>query len=48
MNLTAIHVRLPEGVPERIDAIVGKNKRPDFIRQAILTALQAEEAKAGR
>ncbi|WP_162304811.1 hypothetical protein [Sinorhizobium medicae] len=41
-----ILVRLPEGVPERIDALVGKNKRAEFIRQAIEAEL-AKREKAG-
>lgn len=36
-------VRLPEGTPERIDALVGKNKRAEFIREAIEKELRVRE-----
>ncbi|WP_244562453.1 ribbon-helix-helix domain-containing protein [Ensifer aridi] len=38
-----ILVRLPEGMPERIDALVGKNKRADFIRKAVEAELDRRE-----
>lgn len=41
-----ILVRLPEGMPERIDTLVGKNKRAEFIRQAVEAALRKREKKA--
>ncbi|WP_164838014.1 hypothetical protein [Sinorhizobium meliloti] len=46
MKVKPILVRLPEGMPERIDALVGKNKRAEFIRQAIEAELVRRE-KAG-
>lgn len=36
-------VRLPEGVPERIDAIAGPNKRAEFIREAVEKELKRRE-----
>lgn len=46
MNVTPILVRLPADVPDRIDALVGKNKRAQFIREAVEKALEeAEKAK---
>lgn len=32
-------VRLGDGVPERIDAVAGKGGRSEFVRQAVLAAL---------
>jgi len=36
-------VRLPDGVPERIDAMVGQNKRAEFIREAVDRELKRRE-----
>ncbi len=44
LNVKPILVRLPEGVPERIDALVGKNKRAEFIREAVLRELAKRES----
>jgi metal-responsive CopG/Arc/MetJ family transcriptional regulator len=44
LNVTPVLVRLPNDVPERIDAIVGKHKRAEFIRQAIERELRRHEA----
>lgn len=38
-------VRLPEGVPERIDALEGKNRRAEFIRDAVVSELERREAQ---
>ena len=43
MKVKPILVRLPEGMPERIDALVGKNKRAEFIRQAVEAELAKRE-----
>lgn len=43
MNLTATVVRLSKDVAERIDAIAGKNRRAEFIRQAIDRELKRQE-----
>jgi metal-responsive CopG/Arc/MetJ family transcriptional regulator len=39
-------VRLPEGLPERIDALVGPHKRAEFIRDAVEKELSRRERKA--
>ncbi|MDL2401292.1 ribbon-helix-helix domain-containing protein [Rhizobium mayense] len=39
-------VRLPEGMAERIDALVGKNNRADFIRTAVEKELERIEREA--
>ncbi|MCG5483640.1 MAG: hypothetical protein KK482_07950 [Sinorhizobium meliloti] len=44
LKVKPILVRLPEGVPERIDALVGKNKRAEFIRQAVEAELKRHES----
>jgi metal-responsive CopG/Arc/MetJ family transcriptional regulator len=38
-------VRLPEGMPERIDVVAGKNRRAEFIREAVEIALQKAEKR---
>jgi len=43
LNVKPVIVRLPEGVPERIDAIVGKQKRAAFIREAVENELKRRE-----
>ena len=43
MNLTPILVRLRDGVPDRIDVLVGKQKRSEFIREAVENELRRRE-----
>lgn len=43
MNVNATQVRLPDGVPERIDALCGPNKRATFIREAVEKELRRRE-----
>lgn len=45
MNVKPILVRLPEDMPDRIDAIAGKNRRAEFIREAIERELKRLEAE---
>lgn len=49
LNVKPVLVRLPDGTPERIDAIAGKNKRAEFIREAVEAELKRREkaAKSG-
>ncbi|MGJ7039198.1 Arc/MetJ-type ribon-helix-helix transcriptional regulator [Shinella sp. BE166] len=47
MNVTPILVRLPDDVPDRIDALVGKNRRAQFIREAVEEVLARREAEKG-
>lgn len=35
MDVKPMLVRLPEGVPEQIDALAGPGKRAEFIRDAV-------------
>jgi hypothetical protein len=44
----ATQVRLAEGVGERIDALVGPNRRAQFIREAVEAELKRQEAQAKR
>ena len=44
LNVKPMSVRLPEGVPERIDELVGKHRRAQFIRDAVLKELELREA----
>lgn len=46
MNVKPILVRLPDNVPERIDALVGKNRRAEFIREAVESELKRREKSA--
>ena len=46
LNVKPTLVRLPEEVAERIDAIAGKGKRAEFIREAIDRELRRRERLA--
>jgi len=48
LNVKPILVRLPEGMPERIDQLVGRNKRAAFIREAIEKELQRQTRQGGK
>lgn len=41
-----MNVLLPEGVAERIDALVGNRRRAKFIREAAVAELERREAQA--
>lgn len=43
LNVKPLLVRLPEGMAERIDALVGPKKRAEFIREALEKELQERE-----
>lgn len=42
----AMPVRFPKGTAERIDALVGPNRRAQFIREAVASVLATIEAVA--
>lgn len=44
LNVKPVLVRLPADVPDRIDAIAGKNRRAEFIREAVEKELELREA----
>jgi metal-responsive CopG/Arc/MetJ family transcriptional regulator len=46
LNVKPVFVRLPEDMPQRIDALVGKNKRAAFIREAIENELNRRQKAA--
>lgn len=46
LKVRATVVRLAEGTPERIEALVGPNKMSEFIREAVERELQRLEAEA--
>lgn len=46
MNVKAMPVRLTHGVAERIDRLVGKQKRAQFIRDAVDKALKDAEERS--
>lgn len=45
LGVKATVVHLGIGVPERIDALVGKRRRSEFIRDAVEHALNEREAE---
>ena len=47
LHVTPVLVRLPNGVPDRIDALVGKQKRAEFIREAVERELKRRENQDG-
>jgi predicted transcriptional regulator len=46
MQLKATRVRLQDGLAERIDALVGPNRRAIFIRDAVEREVRRRERKA--
>jgi predicted transcriptional regulator len=45
LNVKPMLIRLPDGLAERIDAIAGKNRRAEFIREAIEREVKRRERK---
>jgi hypothetical protein len=43
----AMHIRLPAGTKQRIEAVRGKLRQADFIRQALMDELDRLEASSG-
>lgn len=43
LGVKSTHVRLSDGVAERIDALVGPNRRAAFIREAVENELERRE-----
>jgi metal-responsive CopG/Arc/MetJ family transcriptional regulator len=43
LNVKPMVVRLPDGVPERIDTVAGPNRRAEFIREAVERELKRRE-----
>jgi metal-responsive CopG/Arc/MetJ family transcriptional regulator len=48
LNVKPMLVRLPDGLAEQIDAVAGKNKRAEFIREAVENELKRRERKAAK
>lgn len=46
LNVKPTLVRLPNGVAERIDMLVGANKRAEFIREAVERELRRRERQS--
>ncbi|GGA87833.1 hypothetical protein GCM10011491_14480 [Brucella endophytica] len=46
LNMKVATVRFPAEVLERIDALVGTNRRPQFIREAVERELERVEKTA--
>jgi metal-responsive CopG/Arc/MetJ family transcriptional regulator len=44
LNVKRVSVHLPADMPERIDALVGEQKRSEWIREALEYALKMAEA----
>jgi predicted DNA-binding protein len=50
LNLKSTNVRLPEGLGDRIDALVGRQRRAAFIREVLereVKRLESDKSKAG-
>lgn len=45
LGVVGVYVWLFEGQKERVDALVGKQKRSDFIREAVERELKRRERK---
>jgi predicted DNA-binding protein len=43
LGVKPVLVRLPDGMAERIDALAGKNRRAEFIREAVEKELKRRE-----
>jgi predicted transcriptional regulator len=43
LNVKPILVRLPDGIAERIDVLAGKNRRAEFIREAVEREIKRRE-----
>lgn len=46
LNVKATMVRLPDGMAEKIDELAGKNRRAEFIREAIEHHIKRRERTA--
>jgi Arc/MetJ-type ribon-helix-helix transcriptional regulator len=44
LRVKATTVRLPDGMSERIDGLVGANRRAEFIRSAVMKELRRRQA----
>lgn len=47
LGLTLTTVRLPKAIIDRITALVGENRRSQFIREAVENELKRREAEKG-
>ncbi len=50
LNLKSTNVRLPEGLGDRIDKLVGRQRRAAFIREVLereVERLEVEQGKVG-
>lgn len=43
LNVKRVSVNLPVDMPDRIDALVGAQRRSDFIREALESALKVAD-----
>jgi metal-responsive CopG/Arc/MetJ family transcriptional regulator len=46
LHATAIHVRIPNDVLNRVDALVGDNQRAQFVREALIAEIERRERAA--
>ncbi len=47
LKVKMMNVRLPLGIPERIDALVGERRRATFIRDAVVAEVERLERERG-
>ena len=48
LNVKSTNVRLPEGLGERIDKLVGRQRRAAFIREVLEREVERLEGEQGR
>jgi len=48
LNLKSTNVRLPEGLGERIDKLVGRQRRAAFIREILEREVERREKDEGK
>jgi Arc/MetJ-type ribon-helix-helix transcriptional regulator len=46
LKVKPTNIRLPVGIGERIDALVGPKRRAEFIRDAVVAEVERREAEA--
>lgn len=44
---SALHLRLPPGLKDRIDALRGKMRQGEFVREVLIDGIERREGEAG-
>ncbi|WP_156447958.1 hypothetical protein [Sphingobium sp. CCH11-B1] len=48
LNVKSTNIRLPEGLGERIDKLVGRQRRAAFIREVLEREVERRESEQGK